>query len=90
MDSLISQQAIENIILAVGGFVALGLLVDIARALRTISVAARLSLNPSAAQPALSVSKKEIETMINPTEGGRYARFTFPDSMKPFKETPLG
>ena len=87
MDSLISPQVIENIILtgtAVFLIYGLGRLV---RALETISVVARLSLNPSTAQTTLAVSKKEIEAMINPTEGGRYAKFNIPNSLKAWKES---
>lgn len=89
MDSLISPQAIENVILtgtAVFLVYGLGRLV---RALETVAIVAKLSLNPSAGQPTLPVSKKEIERMIDPNEGGRYAKFTFPESMRPFKEPSL-
>ena len=89
MDSLISPQGIENIILtgtAVFLIYGLGRLV---RALETISVVARLSLNPSTAHTTLAVSKKEIEAMINPTEAGRYAKFNIPNSLKAWKDEPL-
>jgi len=80
---------IENIILtgtAVFLIYGLGRLV---RALETISVVARLSLNPSTAQTTLAVSKKEIERMIDPNEAGRYAKFNIPNSLKAWKDEPL-
>jgi len=89
MDSSISPQVIENIILtgtAVFLIYGLGRLV---RALETISVVARLSLNPSTAQTTLAVSKKEIERMIDPNEAGRYAKFNIPNSLKAWKDEPL-
>ena len=89
MDLSPSLQLMGNSILAAVGSVALYLLYRLVRAIETVATVGKLSLNPSSTQPSLPVSKKEIERMIDPNEGGRYAKFTFPESMRPFKEPSL-
>ena len=87
MDSLISPQGIENLIIMCVGSFSAGVLLRISQDIHTLSVIARLSLNPSASRPTVPVSKKEIERMIDPNEAGRYAKFNIPNSLKAWKES---
>lgn len=82
-----SPQVTENLILAVAALGALWFLQRLVRAAETISVALRLSLKP--ADPSvghLPVAERELKSLLDPTADGRYARLTFPDSMRPFKD----
>jgi hypothetical protein len=83
----LNPQTLENVILFVTAFWGLYLLRGIHDSLHIISVALRLSLKP--ADPLvgpLPVSERERRALIDPTVEGRYARITFPESMRPFKD----
>lgn len=82
-----SPQVIENLILVVAGLGGFLMLRRLVRAAETISVALRLSLKPiDPSRGPLTVSESEIKNIQDPTVDGRYARFTFPASMRPFKD----
>lgn len=82
-----SQQLIENVILVVVGLLSARLLWRLTKAVELISIAVRLYQNEShPASTKMPIANKELEAVLDRTESGRYARITFPESMRPFKE----
>ena len=57
------------------------------KAIELMSLAMKLYQNEShPASTKLPITNKELEAVLDRTEAGRYARITFPESMRPFKE----
>jgi hypothetical protein len=82
-----SPQMVENVILVVVGLLSAQLLWRLVKAVELISIAVRLYQNEShPASTKMPIANKELEAVLDKTESGRYARLTFPDSMRPFKD----